>query len=406
MDKPNNFINNGFDGDSVNFSSVEINSQKVVNESDEMNEDKKWKRSLMKFCSTIKNFLMKEKGIFISILSALAVALGGIFYKRAKTLSGSDNSVMRFIFQFLTMFIIIKYKKMSILGPKGQRLLLCGRAFFSIFAVIATNFAIKYIDPSDNIALSHSNIIMTAIMARIFLKEKFNLSHLIALLLTIAGALLISKPSFLFPKMVKQTINLNESHNLNTTTFNSSQVCKVSESREIESGLSQLIGVAFALIGAFGSAAIHIIIKKLCKNKVYFAISTIYGTYLGLPASFILSLVLVLTGSSHQNFSCELEFLALDIVFGCLGGIFAVLGHVLLNISLQHEDATKVSIVRTVDVVFSFIFQFIILNIKADWISIIGALLILMSTFVILFYKIIKQKIKTKKTINQNENSS
>ena len=347
---------------------------------------------------SIKTFVLNERGIFISILSALTVALGGIFYKKAKTLSGSDNSLIRYVFQIITMFIILKYKNISIFGPKGQRLLLCARAFFGIFAVIATNFAIKYIDPSDNIALSHSNIIITAILARIFLKETFNFSHLISLLLTIGGVLLIAKPSFLFPKTVKYQEILNETYNENFTTFsNQSNVCKISENREIKSGLSQLIGVAFALLGAIGSAAIHIIIKKLCKNKVFFGVNTIYGTYLGLPTAFILSLVLILTGSSHKNFKCELEYLALDLVFGCLGGILAVLGHVLLNISLQYEDATKVSIVRTVDVVFSFIFQFIILNIKADWISILGALMILLSTFVVLFYKIIKKKLQKKK---------
>ena len=351
--------------------------------------------SLKSSGNKFKNYILEEKGIFISIASALSVALGGIFYKKAITLSGSDNSVMRFFFQFLTMFIIIKYKKMSILGPKGQRLLLCGRAFFSIFAVISTNFAIKYIDPSDNIALSHSNIIMTAILARIFLKEKFNVSHLVSLLLTIGGVLLISKPAFIFSKAkVENHLMFNSSLNISS---NITVACQIKESREITSGLSQLIGVAFALVGAFGSAAIHIIIKKLCTNKVYYAISTIYGTYLGFPASFILSLVLILTGSSHKNFNCELKYLALDIVFGCLGGLFAVFGHVLLNLSLQHEDATKVSIVRTVDVVFSFLFQFIILNISADWISIIGALLILMSTLVILLYKIYMQKRQNKK---------
>jgi drug/metabolite transporter (DMT)-like permease len=382
-------VNQGFDADTV---SSGLPSQDV--KAAEIEIKKSYNTG---FLGSIKNFVFNEKGIFISILSALTVALGGIFYKRAKTLSGSDNSILRYVFQIITMFIILKWKKISIFGPRGQRLLLCARAFFGIFAVIATNFAIKYIDPSDNIALSHSNIIITAILARIFLKEKFNLSHLISLLLTIGGVILIAKPSFLFPKSVQYQETLNVTENENFTFNNQTKVCKIGENREIESGLSQLIGVSFALLGAIGSAAIHIIIKKLCKNKVYFAVNTIYGTYLGLPTAFTLSLVLILTGSSHKDINCELEYLALDLVFGCLGGILAVVGHVLLNISLQHEDATKVSIVRTVDVVFSFVFQFIILNIKPDWISIVGALMILLSTFVVLFYKIIKQKVQKKK---------
>ena len=406
---------------SIEFNNITVtNSNSSIEENAKKNcvkkngyKNKSLKR-ISKFLTRIKRFVLKEKGIFLSILSALIVALGGIFYKKAKTISGniysyfnyiikttfylkclgSDDSLIRFFFQFQTMLIIIKYKKLSIFGPKEQRLLLFSRAFFSIFAVISTNFAIKYIDPSDNIALSHTNIIMTAIFARIFLKEKFNISHLISLLLTIGGSLLIAKPSFIFSKKNIFIIS-NSSFSMDNTSSNLTNftdVCLITESREIISGWSQLIGVAFALVGALGSAAIHVIIKKLCKNKVHYSVSTIYGSYLGLPASFILSLALILTGSSHKNFHCEAQYLGIDILFGCLGGLCAVFGHVLLNLSLQHEDATKVSIVRTADVVFSFVLQFMILNIQEDWISIIGAVMIVMSTFTILLYKIIEEK--------------
>ena len=152
-------------------------------------------------------------------------------------------------------------------------------------------------------------------------------------------------------------------------------------------GFSQFIGVSPALVCANGSAVIHIIIKKLSINKVYFAISTIYGTYLGLPISLGISVIFILTKLSHKNINCELKYLGLDVLFGSIGGILAVFGPVLLNISLQYEEATKVSIVRTIDVLFSFVFQFIILNIAPDYISIIGATCILLSTFIILFYK-------------------
>ena len=330
------------------------------------------------------------KGLLLSMASALSIALGGIFYKKAITLNGSDDSILRYVFQLITMFIIIKYKKMSILGPKGQRSLLCARAFFGIFAVISTNFAIKFISPSDNIALSHTKIIMTAILARIFLKEKFNISHLFALILTIVGALLISKPSFIF-QQINNTISINESATTTNFTF-----CVIKENRIVNSILSQFFGVVLALVGAFGSTTIHIIIKKLCTNKVYFAVSTIYGTYLGLTVSIAISAIFIITHLSHNNLNCELSYLGMDIFFGLIGGILAVVGHVLLNISLQYEDATKVSIVRTIDVLFSFIFQFIILNITPDWISVIGAVCILFSTFIVLFHKIICQNMKKK----------
>ena len=43
---------------------------------------------LAQFFTPLKEYVLKDKGIFLSIFSALIVALGGIFYKKAKTLSG------------------------------------------------------------------------------------------------------------------------------------------------------------------------------------------------------------------------------------------------------------------------------------------------------------------------------
>ena len=75
--------------------------------------------------------------------------------------------------------------------------------------------------------------------------------------------------------------------------------CVIKENRIIINPVfSQFFGVVLDLVGAFGSAAIHIIIIKLCTNKVYFAISTIYSTYLGLPFSIAIN-VSLLSLTSH-----------------------------------------------------------------------------------------------------------
>ena len=337
------------------------------------------------FCSNFKAKIKPHNGSLIAIFSAFCLSLGGVFYKKATSMNGSDNSIFRYVIQLLTMSCILLYKKEPFLGPKDQRKLLLQRSFFGIFAVVFTNFAIKYIDPSDNLALSHTNIIITAIMARIFLKEKLGWQHFLALILTLTGILLITKPTFIFKKVIHVKNLTNGSDNIDT--------CYVIAHDYAAHGIyDRLIGIGFALIGAFGSAAIHIIIKKLCVNKVYFAITTLYGTFLGLPASILTSILLVITGLAHNDPICELKNLPYDIMWGLFGGGFAVLAHVTFNISLQHEDATKVAILRTIDVVFSFLMQFLILGINADYISALGAVSILLGTIVILFFKFIKKK--------------
>ena len=223
----------------------------------------------------VSHKIINKGYLYLSVLSALSISLSAIFYKMAASMNGSDNSVFRYLIQLISMICVLKYKKIPLLGQSDQRILLMARSFFGIFAVVLTNFSLKYIDPSNSIVLSHTNIIITAIMSRIFLKEKLGIQHLIAILMSLSGIILISKPSFLFnnQESSNETISVND----------------------------RLIGTAFAIGGAFGSGAIHIIIKKLCINNVYFGVITLYGTFIGLPISIFTSIILITTGVDHKK---------------------------------------------------------------------------------------------------------
>ena len=90
-------------------------------------------------------------------------------------------------------------------------------------------------------ALSHTNIIFTAIMSRIILKEKLGIQHLIAIFLTLSGVILITKPSFMFENEFLQN------QTLSNLTFNQIEMN--------ENNYDRIVGVTFAMIGAFGSGA-------------------------------------------------------------------------------------------------------------------------------------------------------
>ena len=111
--------------------------------------ERKWKNKLFDyFYSKIKPYI----GCTLALISAFCFSLGGIFYIKAISMSGSDNSVFRFFVQFISMICVLKYKNIGLLGPKDQQKLLIARAVFGIFAVLFANFAIKYIDISDSTA--------------------------------------------------------------------------------------------------------------------------------------------------------------------------------------------------------------------------------------------------------------
>ena len=77
--------------------------------------------------------------------------------------------------------------KLNVFGSSQSRYLLVLRGFIGCISLIALYFSIKFIDPADSTALYTTNVIMVTFMARFVLKEKLNLTHIMATILIIIG---------------------------------------------------------------------------------------------------------------------------------------------------------------------------------------------------------------------------
>jgi drug/metabolite transporter (DMT)-like permease len=158
------------------------------------------------------------KGYSLGLLYALLTCTANVFVKMAPTLDGSNHAVVRYLIQFLVMLFFIKKKKLQLLGPKKSRKLLFLRGFVGSLGGILGFFSIKYLDVSDYETLTNSCVLLTALLARIFLKEKLSVCHFFATVLTITGVMFIIRPEFLFGIEVDLEdffhVNLTQ-HNLN-----------------------------------------------------------------------------------------------------------------------------------------------------------------------------------------------
>ena len=335
-----------------------------------------------------KSMFQLLKGYLLIIAFSLVISMNGILLKMSFTLSGSDSSTIRYFLQLVTMFIIAKCKKLSILGPPKERKLLTYRGLSGIAGLVFGFFAIKLINPSDLKVINHSNIIFTAILARIFLKEKLTFMHIVTFCLTVVGVVFIAQPRLLFKKYLSIDV-LNQT--LNETN---AEIAIRDSSLVQDKSLQAILGVTFAIISAFGAGSSRVILKKLCNNKVHFSIATIYASYFGLPLSIILSVVLTLTGVTHKEFlEKEFKYLPMHLLYTTIAAFIGIFAQVLLNLALKYEDATKLGIVKTIDVFFAFILQYFLLNIKVNMFSIIGATSILLGAVLLLLFKIIEAKL-------------
>ena len=332
------------------------------------------------FMEKLSLMLLPYKGYIFGILSAFSFSASQVTIKRAKWLGGSDHSLVRYIVTFIVMFTVLKYKNLSIFGPRRLLKILLFRGFVGSCALICMYFAIMLINPSDAITIAHTSIVITAVLARIFLKEKITLAHFIALILTIIGVLFICKPSFLFsiidPKYLKKSnhvLNVTNCTASSTTTIATSTIltnlvsnihqnetirnnidnvnvnCSTQNEEDLKS-LKTMIGISLTFIGAIASSCVYLVLKKLSNSKLHWASNTIYVCWFGTPFSIMISLFLISQNYMHKNFEQEKKDLPLDFFYSIIGSFLSITGQIFLNISLKYEDATKITIVKTIGI--------------------------------------------------------
>lgn len=265
--------------------------------------------------------------------------------------------------------------------------------------MISIYFAILFLKPSDLVSLSQTSLIMTAILARIFLKERLTMGHFIAILFTIVGVVLISKPSIFFEQdfeHLKELEKLACNHtNSLASTSNETLECKEilqEESSLFYENLKLVLGIFLGFLGAFSTSCVFLVLKKLNNSKVHWASNTIFVCWFGWPVSLVLSFILYRVGYSHQNFENEKKDLPMDVFYSIMSSIISIMGQIFLNLCLKYEDATKIAITRTTDVLFSTVLQYFILNILIDLLSAIGAFSIMIGSFVILIFKLFENR--------------
>lgn len=356
--------------DEIYFENVHLNADKVAVTLNQTNSEHSK--------ADLKHKLLKQRGIFYSLAAALFISFSGILTKYCTYFNGSEITAIRYFFQFVVMFLIAIYKKEKLFGEVEQRKILIFRALFGTIGLLVITLSFKLIDPSDTISLVNSSIIIVSVMSRVILKEKYTICHLLALTMTFIGVMLIAQPSFLISKTSHKT---NE-------TFSSQNETQL----EIERmDLNRYLGIGFGLTGAFAASVVSILLKKLANNKVHFSIAIIYASYLGLPVCSLISFILLYTGKEVKPLISYFELL-IQIGITVLAAISGLTGQACMNFAFLHEDVTKVSLVRSTDVLFTFLFQYIVLNIHSNLFSVLGAMLILVSVVMIMIYKIMDQR--------------
>lgn len=230
-------------------------------------------------------------------------------------------------------------------GEPGERHLLFLRAFFGLIAVSTQYYSITLMPLVDASTIIFSYPAFVSIFGRIFLKEKYGLFHVGMIAFILTGVVLVTKPSFIFGS-------------------------------EEEYSYYHLLGACFAFISCLSQASVAIVLRKLQKTSAplvtfYFAVFNIIGS----------AGALMLLGDYRWP-NC-----GSDGVLICFSGMVYALGQIFYTIASKIEKAGILAIVRSMDIVLTFILQMVFLGVYPPWNSYLGGGIIFLCVLLIAFQK-------------------
>lgn len=282
-------------------------------------------------------------GLFYAFLSTVFFSIIALLVKTIEGLHAIEISAIRCFFQMLFVAPLLIYHKTGFVGPRDKRVYLVLRGFIGSNAMILLFYAVQQMPLADATVIMFSNPVFTSVLAWIFLKERCTIWDCVFTLFTLTGVILIARPPFIFGKHLSG----------------------------IESNYSNHIkGAVAAFAGAIGAACTIVVLRKIGKS-VHYYLSVWYYAVIGLIECIITVSVL----GEWKIPSCGRDRWMLMLI-----AVLGIAGQSFLTKALQIEKAGPVALMRTVDVVLAFIFQFIFFNRAPTWWSLGGALCVVAST--------------------------
>ena len=238
--------------------------------------------------------------------------------------------------------------------------------------ILVTYAALNKIPLSDTLLITFTSPFFCALFSYCFLKESIHILDVMFGLLSFVGVVIVARPSIIFGQTNPKEV-LFQQKNLSPSA----------------SEMVYLTGALYAILGAIFLALYFVLTRLCCKSHALSPILAIfYPSLIGTIISPILLIVLnkerfVFPSDWHEAFSM------ISI------GVYSMLALCFLTVSLKHENATIVNLIRNLDVVYAFLLQYWILNVTPNIWSICGGIIIVSATFCVVLIQWWKWKKNT-----------
>ncbi len=270
-----------------------------------------------------------NKAALLMVIAAFVYALLSANVKWIQGIPVFEKMFFRTFFGLVMVSVIVWREKIPIKG--NNHFSLIGRGVTGFISTFFYYMALTYAPMAEAVTLSNTYPFLLAILCWIFLGEKIRSFHLIALVLSFVGAVLIIRPGF-------AEINFYYIIAVLAAVFMAITYTFLRKARETEN--TQVIVLWYSAICALGCIPVMLFEKPVMPTLFQF---------------------------------CQLLSL----------GIIATIYQLLLSKAYKYAPATEISIYSYTTIVFSSILGFIVWAEVPAIFTVIGALLIISGAFVI-----------------------
>lgn len=274
-------------------------------------------------------------GLLMAFLSVFCFSIASVIVRFETTLPAIQILVIRSSFQFVTYFITTLIYRYSFFGQAGHRIDLMLRSFSGTIALSAVYVSYRLIPLSDASTIHFASPVFVTVFAYFLLKEPFTKLQIITGTITLTGVIIIAKPEFLFGA---------ESATIHEMRFE---------------------GTMLAVLASMVAAFSMITLRKLKTTPVSVVV-------MWFSSSLIIFGSLYLTIAQKWTMPTETRTWRNMVIVGICG----IFDQYLITLAFQYEKAGPISVVRTFNIVLSFLWEVLLLGEQIQLTSVLGACLI------------------------------
>jgi len=321
-------------------------------------------------CSRFMN--SRLLGVSCLAISAVIFSLMSLLVSTlSETLPAFQIVWARYVIQLICAAAACRFYDVKILGPRDRRPWLLLRGAFGFAGFTCYSYAMSHMTLADATSIYFTAPLYTGILGYIFLKERLSKWDIACTLVSVCGVMMIVRPPFIF--------GADSGDNSGTAAEDS----HTGSDRSSNTGTAHTAGVIAAILGSVFSACVYIAIRKVGPGVHPLVLTS----YMGLVGTLVAPLL-----SITQPF--QLPRTA-AVWLGLIGvGLISLVAQLFFNKGVQLEKAGPASMIRNLNVAFSFMWESTIQGIHPLAWSVIGAIIISASVVVM---GVRKWKAQTKK---------